>query len=318
MKTLLKIFAWLLVVIVVLIAGALTFLFVKFPRKEAPSQVKIEATPARLERGKYLVNHVTVCLDCHSDHNVNYYGAPIKPGTEGQGSFFTEDKQLGTVYTPNITPHALSSWSDGEIARTITSGVNKSGTPLFPIMPYLLYANLTQEDLYSIITYLRSLKPITNNPPRTKLNFPMNLIVRTIPQPGHLTYKPGSEHKGEYLVHVAGCIMCHTPKGDKGQAIPGMTFAGGEKFDIPSSPAVHSANITPDMETGIGGWDREFFIKRFKFYDNPDALKIDLNAAKENTVMPWLCYAGMTEEDLGAIYDYLRTVPPVRHSVKKW
>lgn len=318
MKRILKVLVGLVVVIILFAGGFVAFLLLRFPKKEAPADIRVEATPARLERGEYLVQHVNICLDCHSERDMNYYAGPIKAGTEGQGALFAKEPGLGAVYAPNITPFALGSWSDGEIARAITSGVSKDDRPLFQIMPYHLFADLRQEDVYSIIAYLRTLKPISNHPPRTTLEFPLNLIVRTMPNPAPLTEESRFKSTGEYLAHVAGCIECHTPKDDKHQPLPGMDFAGGVAFQLPGHPTVHSANITPDMETGIGGWDREFFIKRFKLNATPEAAKAELNPARENTVMPWIPYSGMTEEDLGAIYDYLHSRKPIRHSVKKW
>jgi hypothetical protein len=96
-----------------------------------------------------------------------------------------------------------------------------------------------------------------------------------------------------------------------------MEFAGGQEFKFPDGSIVRSTNITPDAETGIGGWDKEFFIKRFKLYAPPDARKIPAEKGK-NTVMPWTMYAEMTEGDLGAIYTYLRTTKPIKNKVEKY
>ena len=93
-----------------------------------------------------------------------------------------------------------------------------------------------------------------------------------------------------------------------------MAFAGGHEFPLESGKVV-SPNITPDPLTGIGGWPREAFVARFRGYaDGAPAV----SPGDPNTPMPWTLYAGMTEEDLGAIYDYLRTVAPVRNAVEKW
>jgi len=81
---------------------------------------------------------------------------------------------------------------------------------------------------------------------------------------------------------------------------------------------VRSANITPDMETGIGKWNKYQFVSKFKQYDNPDAHNIPVKPNDFNTVMPWMMYSGMTEEDLSAIYAYLRTVKPVSNKVVKF
>jgi hypothetical protein len=89
-----------------------------------------------------------------------------------------------------------------------------------------------------------------------------------------------------------------------------MDFAGGHDFGH-----VRSANITPDLLTGIGNWSKSDFIGRFHGFAGGAP---SIRPGDDNTVMPWTMFAGMTDEDLGAIYDYLRTVKPVRHAVDKW
>jgi mono/diheme cytochrome c family protein len=128
--------------------------------------------------------------------------------------------------------------------------------------------------------------------------------------------RPDSVAYGRYLVTAASCGDCHTMM-EKGTPVEGMAFAGGMEFHLPAG-VVRTANITPDEETGIGSWPREMFIARFKEYAGPEATIIDTAAMKRQTVMPWTQYAGMTEQDLGAIYAYLRTRIPVKHLVETY
>jgi hypothetical protein len=93
-----------------------------------------------------------------------------------------------------------------------------------------------------------------------------------------------------------------------------MDFAGGREFPIPTG-TVRSMNITSD-KSGIGSWTKEAFIRRFKAYENK-AQPI-VREGEFNTVMPWTVLSGMTESDLGAVYDYLRTLQPVKHSVERF
>lgn len=284
-------------------------------------QITVKLTPERLERGEYLVEHVTGCADCHSQRDWSIFMAPTKPGTHGAGGevFNEEMGTPGTIYAPNITPAALSSWTDGEIIRAIVSGVSKDGTPLFPIMPYPNYARMSQEDIYSIVAYIRTLEPIKNDVPPRKLNFPLNLIVRTIPKQaefGSLPYKTDAIAYGKYMTNAAGCTDCHTPM-KKGKPVSGMEFAGGFTMGMLSGGSVNSANITPH-ETGIKTWTREGFIARFKALDNPAAREVPLAENQINTPMPWTYYATMDAEDLGAIYDYLRSVPAIENAVIKY
>ena len=317
-KTLVKILGIILILLLLCVAGGVTFLYVKFPKMEPPAQITAQATPQRIQRGDYLFHHVTLCVACHSVRNEELYSVPMIAGTDGQGELFMKQKGFGALYAPNITPYALGNWSDGEIARAITSGVSKDGRPLFPVMPYDRFALLSENDLLSIITYTRTLKPISHNVPASHFDFPLNLIVRTIPEPAHRQPAPDQKNYGEYLATIASCTFCHTPTDEHETALPGMKFAGGHKFEVNNHGIARSANITPDPETGIGKWTKEEFISRFQRFRSPDAAHIAVRKGEPNTVMPWTWFAGMTDEDLGAIYDYLRTVPAITNKVERF
>lgn len=298
--------------------GGFLYLEAGFPKISAAPQITIERTPARLARGRYLAEHVAACMDCHSNRDFSRFAGPVISGSEGQGGMSIFDEKIGMpghVYPPNITPAHLADWTDGEILRAMTEGVSKDGRPLFPLMPYPQLAELSKEDAYSIVAYIRTLKPIENEVPATQLNFPMNLIVRTIPRAVQLAERApdpaDSVAHGHYLVKVAACADCHTQR-EKGQPIPGMDFAGGAKFPFPNGAIAQSSNLTPDAETGIGNWTREAFIHRFRNIQTPR-----VGASGTNTVMPWQQFSGMTDQDLGAIYDYLRTLKPVKNQVNQ-
>ena len=121
---------------------------------------------------------------------------------------------------------------------------------------------------------------------------------------------------GQLLFATRGCAGCHTPE-VKGEPLPGMEFAGGFEFLFPAG-TIRSLNITPDVETGIGKLSREDFIARFKAFASEESRDVTVSPAEFNTPMPWLMYARMTDEDLGRIYEYLRTVKPVTHQVEKF
>lgn len=327
MKTVLKIISLLAGLIVVLIIGGFFYLKTQLPNAGPIENVTGEATPERIQRGEYLAHHVALCIDCHSQRNWEYYAGPLIPGTEGiGGELFSEDMGFpGNIYSKNITAAntGIKGWTDGELFHAITTGVSKSGEPLFPLMPYPNYRQADREDIYSIIAYIKTLKPVENQVKERTLNFPLNLIVRTIPKPAELKTRPEKTDTiayGKYMTTLASCGDCHTPQ-EKGEPVPGMSFAGGLKFVLPWG-TVRTANITPDIETGIGSWSKEQFINRFKKFDTEAAKQIvfkpPFDEGHFNTLMPWTQYAGMTEEDLGAIYTYLRTMPPVKHKVMKY
>jgi hypothetical protein len=242
----------------------------------------------------------------------------VQPGTLGRGGErFDESTGLpGVLIARNITPAVLGGWSDGEIYRAITGGLRRDGSALFPLMPYDAYRFMAQEDLLAIIAYLRTLQPVNNEIPLHQLNFPLNLIVNSIPKPAdpRPVNRADPVAYGQYLTTVAGCRWCHTPVNETQRSIPELELAGGHEFPLGGFVA-RAANITPDEETGIGRWSREDFIARFRRYRGPDG-RIPVGPGDSNTVMSWTMYAEMTDGDLGAIHAYLRQVKPIRNRVE--
>ncbi|MFC5411663.1 c-type cytochrome [Larkinella bovis] len=279
--------------------------------------VSLPTASAQLERGRYLTNHVAVCLDCHSKRDYNRLGAPVIPGTlGGGGEEFGKNYGLpGTYYAKNITPFALKSWSDTDILLAMTAGVSKAGKPLFPLMPYANYGKMDESDALAILAYLRTLDPVENVVSASRPIAPLKLAMKLMPhkarfQPAPLD-KTGVEY-GRYLVTMAGCADCHTKRGLGGLSKK-AALAGGTEIKVKGG-ILRTANITPDPETGIGSWTKADFIRRFQTYD-PASFKAPEVGNGFNTVMPWSLYAGMSEQDLGAIYAYLKTVKPVRNKV---
>lgn len=315
-----KVIFTILIVLVICLAAGFGYLSFVLPNVDAAPELTVDRSPERIKHGEYLANHVNACMDCHSTRDWTRFSGPIMPGTTGKGGeyFGPEMGFPGKFYSKNITPKNLSNWTDGEIFRAITTGVNKDGKVLFPVMPYLNYGSMDKEDIYDIIAYIRSLAPIDNEVAESKADFPMNLIMNTIPQRASLTSKPDKADPikyGAYLVNAAACMECHTQV-KKGQIIPELAYSGGREFAMPNG-VLRSSNITPDLETGIGLWSEEDFVKRFKFYS--DSINTShLKPNEFNTIMPWAMYAGMDSTDLKAIYLYLKTLKPVKNHVDKF
>lgn len=314
-----KIVYSLLGILAISIIGLLLFINLHFPNVKESPKISVEITKTRLERGEYLANSVAVCMDCHSTRDWTKFSGPLVEGTLGKGGeeFNQEMGMPGKYFSPNITPFKLKNWSDGDIYRAITCGVNKDGKALFPLMAYPNFAKMTKEDIFSIIAYLRVLKPIKNSVTESVNDFPMNLIVKTIPKDveSHpIIDENNMIEYGKYLFNAASCNDCHTQITDKGEYIKGLELAGGRVFNTPMGKII-SANISSDKETGIGKWTKEFFINRFKAFskENYDNHKI-LNGEKQ-TIMPWTMYSNMTEKDLTAIYNYLMTVKPINNKI---
>lgn len=322
MKKFLKIFGIIVGILLLAVAGIASYIKLSLPNVGPAREVKAPSTPETVERGKYLAHHVMICMDCHSTRNWNELSAPPVPGTLGKGGevFNRAMGFPGVYYSANITPAGIGSWTDGEIFRAITTGVRKNGKPIFPVMPHKNYGQLAESDILSVIAYLRTLPAIENKVPESESDFPMNFIINTIPSKASLTEMPSpSDHVayGSYLVKAAACADCHTPF-EKGAFDEAFRLAGGRSFEFPSGKLT-SANLTPDNETGIGRWSKEDFIAKFSNYRDSARAHQKLDFTKDfNTIMPWTMYSGMTDQDLGAIYEYLRTLKPIQHSVVKF
>jgi hypothetical protein len=323
MKKFIKVVLILLVVIVVAIGGLLMYVGIYLPNIDAPESLKIESTPERIEHGRYLANEVMGCVGCHATRDYTRFAGPILEETKGSGGEKWDHGMgfPGTLYAPNITPTYLKDWTDGEVFRAITAGVDKDGNALFPIMPYHQYGKLPREDIYAVIAYIRTLKPTVEQFPARELDFPLSLIVNTIPKEGthHLVADKSNPVKyGEYLITAAACYDCHTQMDERGQFIPEMQFAGGAEFPMVTGGIVRAANLTPDKETGLGNWSEEMFVNRFLMYADSSYIPHKVNQGEFNTYMPWEYYSKLKTEDLKAMYAYLRTLEPIHNTVVKF
>jgi mono/diheme cytochrome c family protein len=322
MKRIVKIAGYGILVIALVVIGLLAYLKFALPNVGPPEDIKIEPTSARIERGRYLANSVSVCMDCHSKRDWNKFAGPVIEGTWGQGGEEFDQKigLPGKFYAKNITPYALANWTDGELLRAIGSGVNKDGKALFPIMPHPNFGKMDREDLYSIIAYLRTLKPIESTVPKAETDFPMNFIMNTIPKKAAYSKIPDPGNKlayGKYLFTAANCTDCHTMK-VKGNPMEGMEMAGGTEFPLYTGGTVRTANLTPDPETGIGNWTEQNFLSRFAVYTDSAYVPRSIAKGEFNSVMPWMMYSTMKQDDLKAIYAWLKTLKPVKHKVVKF
>ena len=320
MRTLLKFVGIVLLVVVVVAAGGVMWLSSRQPDQRAASSETIEPTPERIARGEYLVRHVGICFDCHSERSTAGYAMPFKAGRDGVGGFSWDREKTfpGVLVASNLTPDretGLGAWTDGEIARAIREGVDRNGNALFPIMPYKHLRELSDEDVNAVVAYLRTLQPVRWQRPAKELDVPLNFVEKFVPEPlaGPVTAPDRSDPVayGKYLSTIASCVECHTPKDDKEQPLPGQEFSGGWVMHGPGFEVV-TANITPHRTNWMGIATKGQFIARFRSYAN---FKEVPAANGRNTLMPWISYAGMTDEDLGAIYDYLKTVKPIEKKV---
>jgi mono/diheme cytochrome c family protein len=284
--------------------------------------------PAAVERGRYLAEHLCVCVTCHSERDWRYYGGPAVPGTDAAGGVDTFDEVFHlpegvSIPASNLSPHALGDWSDGEIYRAITGGLSADGHALFPTMPYFQYRRMARSDLEAIVSYLRVIPANSHEPPARDLRYRvLSDLTNTFPIAPSPPAEPpqrGTREYGKYLAVQGGCWWCHTPIDKLGWPIPGTDWSGGNAFTVPEpgGGTVWAPNISPD-ESGIGAWTRETFVRRFKSA-TPDAVRQSaIQPGGFNTVMAWPAYSGLSEEDLGSLYEFLMSRRPIRKLVKRW
>ena len=195
------------------------------------------------------------------------------------------------------------------IARAVREGIGHDGRPLHPQMWYRAFSDLCDEDVASVVVYLRTIPAVHNALPRTRLPWSVRLRITgdphplTAPQP----QRPGTEFVqwGGYLASLADCVGCHTDWYHPGSAVNEKLFGGGNALETPKG-AVFSANLTSDP-SGIGYYDEAMFIRVMRTGK--------VGARVLNAAMPWYWYRNMSDEDLKIIFEALRKAPKVKHIV---
>jgi mono/diheme cytochrome c family protein len=260
----------------------------------------------KLERGKYLVEVLAACGNCHTprDARGEIPDKHLAGGLEIREAF-------GVAVTSNITPDpdtGLGRWSDGEIVRAIREGISRDGRRLGPPMPFHLYRKLSDRDVQAIVQYLRTVSPVYNATGRSRYTVP--LPVSPGPAPGEVPDPPRTDlvKYGEYLAGpVAHCIDCHTPLGADGRPDPARLGAGGMAFHGPWGTS-YAANLTADTETGLGRLNDGQIIAAL--------YGIRRDGHRILPPMPSAYYAaGIAVDDVQALVAYLRSLPPVRNPV---
>lgn len=286
---------------------------------------------AAVARGNYLVNHVAACVDCHTPRlpNGQLDTTKLLAGTPFADLDPTNDS-VGSIWAPNLTPDStgLATWTDAQIKRAFQDGLDDSGEPIFPIMPYYVFHNMSAGDADAVVAYLRSI-PAVNNPvpERQPLGFPFTTAAQPIPETSipHTTLAPTDPHyasaeRGRYLAGLAGvCIECHTsPAAGPVPVKLDSLFAGGRGFGaaelgVPSPPfpaTIWSSNITPDA-TGLGNDSAEQVQAVLLTGVDPEGDAI----CPPMPVGPLGSFGGLTAQDALDIGRYVTTIPALVHSV---
>jgi mono/diheme cytochrome c family protein len=295
------------VLVVAVVGGVAAYFYGAHPKRRPAPEMTAPNTPEALDRGRYLAEALTGCVACHSPVDESRPGDFPQPGLEYAGRVWPSGSGFpGKIVAPNITPDpdtGIGRWTDGEVARAIREGVSRDGRPLFPLMNYPAYRDLTDADVLSIVAYLRSRKPIRRDNGRTELDFPVGMMIRTVPRP--LDQAPagmpaGGVERGRAPLKLLMCAECHTPRDNRGNPVEGRELAGGNEFKGPWG-TVYSANITSHASAGVGAYSNDDLKRVFREGKN--------RAGRPLWVMPWSITRNLTDADLDALIAALREVP---------
>jgi cytochrome c553 len=255
----------------------------------AGMSLNVTTDPAQIERGRHLATAVSKCADCH--------------GQDLGGQVFIDEQPMGRLIASNLTRGkggVAASYTDQQLEAALRHGVGPDKRGLL-FMPSQEFQYLSDEDVAAIIAYLRSIPPVDRELPSNSVGplgrallvagqlplVPAELIdhktaSRTAPPAG-----PTREY-GQYLVRVGGCVGCH------GENLGGAPGHG------PGQP--DAANLTP--AGSIGSWTEADFVKAMRTGVRPDGTRI-------SEFMPWKSVGMSTDDELHALWLYLRSVPRV-------
>jgi mono/diheme cytochrome c family protein len=227
-------------------------------------------------------------------------------GKIGAGKIVLEAGPVRLV-AANITPDAetgIYSWNDRELARAIREGISRDGRTLIG-MPTEEYSIISDEDLVSIVVYLRSIDPVHNALPKTSVPPEMQKTIQRVSLGTPVLAADLSDpvKRGAYYVKIGRCDGCHTPRDQDGNRVRGFEYGGGSLFE----GSVASTNITSDA-SGISHYDEWIFIKTIRTGRVGGIRNL-------SPMMPWAYFRNMTDDDLKAIFTYLQTLKPVRHRI---
>ena len=253
-----------------------------------------------LERGAYLVRGPAGCGNCHTPFGPD---GPVA-GMELAGRL-VEDNTHFTAVAPNLTPAGpTANWSDAELARAIREGLRPDGSLIGPPMPFAMYRQLADDDLTSIVLYLRSLPAVENDPGPSSYNIP---LPPAYGPPVEAVTAPPQGVSVEYGAYLAGpvahCMECHSPFGPTGPMLDADNLGkGGFEFFGPWGVSV-ATNITSHRD-GIGKYTDAELASMITKGQRPGGVPM-------LPPMPYGYLANMTDDDLAAIILYLRSLPPL-------
>jgi mono/diheme cytochrome c family protein len=311
-----KILLALVALIAIVVAGLAIFVATRQNLKfDAPyPAIAASADSAVIARGRYVVRDVTNCAQCHGD--TSSHAALVAGEDVPLSGGYVFDIPPGKFYVRNITPDpetGIGRIEDKALARALRFGVGHDGRALLPFMEM---QGLSDEDLTAVISYLRTQPPVRNLVPAHQTNLLGKVVKATVlanpvgphEPPPAVSPRGTTIENGRYLVEsVALCWACHTQRNDATGELTGPRFGGATGFLDSATPdkSWSPPNITSDPQTGkLGAMTEDEFVARFR-----------LGRVLPGSPMPWQGFQRLAEDDLRAIYRYLKSLPPVRNDV---
>lgn len=248
--------------------------------------VAVPADSASIARGEHLFKSTATCAECH--------------GTDAGGTEMAKGGPFSILAAPNLTSgrgSVTAAFTPQDWERGIRHGVRADGTSLI-VMPSEAFTYLTNEDLGAIIAYLEQAPPVDREFPRSRFSFlgrallsfgqlPLLVAAKTERMEHVASIAPDTSARyGRYLASIGGCHGCH-----------GFGLSGGRVAGPPDAPP--ASNLTP---AGIGTWTYEDFARALREGRRPDGTEL-------STFMSWKVYADMTDDEVTALWTYVRSVP---------
>ncbi len=274
-----------------------------------------QAPTAGVERGRYLVESILGCGNCHTTKLPT--GEPIASRNLSGGLSFSPPPFVGVA--SNITPDretGIGTWSDEEIKRAIVEGKRPNhgrlpNTELAGVMATSFFKALTHSDLDAVVAYLRSVPAIRNEVAAPVYRLPQKHQPFPDAEAGFADAKMSDPvYRGRYLVTIGHCMECHSPL-ERGVLDYSRLGAGGRIFSaqlvqgLPSDwLGSRAANITSHPTAGLGRWTDDQIKRAISQGVSRDGRKLQ-------PPMGFAYYAKLSPSDLDAIVAYLRTLPPL-------
>lgn len=315
MKKIMKIIG---IVLLVIVAFALV-VFVYVSSSDIPTyevvkvDYKVKSSPASVERGKKLAN--MLCASCHQNPETGKLTGKLMSDAP---------PEFGEIHSQNITQdktYGIGEWTDAELMYLLRTGIKRNGQYSPPYMAKL--PTMADEDINAVISFLRSderqiaADPTPDIPCKPSFLTKMlcRLVWKPFPLPAESIPLPDSTNTlaiGKYLAHNLDCFSCHSADFKTVDFLSPVLsegyFGGGNQLLDLEGRVKLTPNLTPDTETGIGNWSKEQFI---------NAVKSGRVEGQNALTYPMLPYPLLSDAEAGAIFEYLRTIPPIKNKVER-